>query len=46
MQGWEALLPFKINKINVGGIFVGTSPQNFYPRRIAINGQACYVQQI
>jgi hypothetical protein len=46
MQGWEALLPFKRNKINVGGTFVGALQQNFYPRHIAINGQTCYVQQL
>jgi len=46
LQGWESLQPFGGNQVNVGAIFVGSSPQNFYPRQISINGNVCQTQQL
>ncbi len=45
-QFWETIQPFGGNQINVGAVFVGSSPQNFYPLKIAINGVPCQLQQI
>lgn len=34
------------NTVNIGAIFKGSGPQNFYPRSITINGQPCHIQQM
>ncbi len=43
---WETLQPNGGNQVNVGAIFVGSSPQNFYPQEVTVNGVTCYRQQL
>ncbi|CAK0783702.1 hypothetical protein CVIRNUC_006901 [Coccomyxa viridis] len=45
-QSWETIQANAQNQVNVGAIFQGSSPQNFYPRGITVNGQRCFIQQL
>ena len=45
-QFWETMLAHGKNTVNIGAIFKGSGPQNFYPRTITINGQPCHIQQM
>ena len=45
-QSWEIIRADAQNQVNVGAIFQGSSPQNFYPVGITLNGQRCFIQQL
>ncbi|CAL5222760.1 g5172 [Coccomyxa viridis] len=45
-QYWQTVMASGRNQVNIGAIFKGSSPQNFYPRAITVNGQPCYIQQL
>ncbi len=46
VQYWQTVMASGRNQVNIGAIFKGSSPQNFYPRAITVNGQPCYIQQL
>ena len=46
LQYWETIMASGQNQVNIGAIFKGSSPQNFYPRAITVNGNPCYIQQL
>jgi hypothetical protein len=39
-------MPFGGNKVNIGAVFIGNSPQNFYPQQIKVNEDICQLQQV
>ena len=46
LQFWQTIMASGLNQVNIGAIFKGSSPQNFYPRAITVNGNPCYIQQL
>lgn len=45
-QEWAFLMPLRGNEVTIGAIFLGSSPQNFIPWIVGMNGTLCTMQQI
>ena len=46
MQSWEGMKANSGNEVNIGATFHGSSPQNFYPQAIYVDGVQCAIQQM
>ena len=46
VQSWEGMKANSGNEVNIGATFHGSSPQNFYPRAIFVDGVQCAIQQM